>query len=62
VPLLSAKTGALAKPLRLAFGALYIQQRLDVTDREIVEQIIESPCLQFFIGLNGFQYLRPFDL
>jgi hypothetical protein len=21
----------------------------------------ESPYLQFFIGLSGFQYLRPFD-
>jgi allophanate hydrolase subunit 1 len=26
-----------------------------------VELITESPYLQFFIGLSGFQYLRPFD-
>ena len=60
-PLFSAKTGAPAKPFRMAFGAVYIQQRLGVTDRETVELITESPYLQFFIGLSGFQYLRPFD-
>ena len=45
----------------MALGALYIQQRLGVTDRETVELITESPYLQFFIGLSGFQYLKPFD-
>ena len=45
----------------MALGALYIQQRLGVTDRETVELITESPFLQFFIGLSGFQYLKPFD-
>jgi len=60
-PLFNAKTGAPAKPFRMALGALYIQQRLGVSDREIVELITESPYLQFFIGLSGFQYLKPFD-
>lgn len=45
----------------MAFGALYIQQRLGITDRETVELMMESPYLQFFIGLSGFQYLKPFD-
>jgi hypothetical protein len=45
----------------MALGALYIQQRLGVTDRETVELITQSPYLQFFIGLSGFQYLKPFD-
>jgi hypothetical protein len=26
-----------------------------------MELITESPYLQFFIGLSGFQYLKPFD-
>ena len=43
------------------FGALYIQQRLGVTDREAVELITESPYLQFFIGLSGYHFTRPFD-
>ena len=45
----------------MAFGAVYIQQRLGVTDRETVDLITESPYLQFFIGLSGYQYMRPFD-
>jgi len=50
----SAKTGAPAKPFRMTFGALYIQQRLGDTDRGTVELIAKSPYLQFFIGLSGF--------
>lgn len=34
---------------------------LGVTDRETVDLITESPYLQFFIGLSGYQVLRPFD-
>jgi len=60
-PQFSAKTGAPAKPFQMAFGAVYIQQRLGVTDRETVELITESPYLQFFIGLSGYQPLPPFD-
>jgi IS5 family transposase len=60
-PQFNATTGAPAKSFRMAFGALYIQQRLGITDRETVELIMESPYLQFFIGLSGFQYLKPFD-
>jgi IS5 family transposase len=32
-----------------------------VTDRETVELITESPFLQFFIGMSGYQALPPFD-
>jgi hypothetical protein len=60
-PQFTAKTGAPAKPFQMAFGAVYIQQRLGVTDRETVALITESPYLQFFIGLSGYQPLPPFD-
>ena len=60
-PLFNATTGAPAKPFRMAFGALYIQQRLGLTDRETVELITESPYLQFFIGLSGYQFTKAFD-
>jgi len=60
-PLFSTKTGAPAKPFQMAFGAVYIQRRLGVTDRETVELITESPYLQFFIGLSGYQAMPPFD-
>jgi hypothetical protein len=42
-PQFTARTGAPAKPFQMAFGALYILQRLGVTDRETVELITESP-------------------
>jgi hypothetical protein len=60
-PQFSARTGAPAKPFQMAFGAVYIQQRLGVTDRETVELITESPYLQFFIGLSGYHPVPPFD-
>jgi IS5 family transposase len=42
-------------------GALIIKARLGLTDEELVSQIKENPYLQFFIGLEGFQYSAPFD-
>jgi hypothetical protein len=53
--------GAPAKPFRMALGALIIKARLALTDEELVEQIKENPYLQFFIGLEAFQYSAPFD-
>ena len=54
-------TGHVAKPLRMALGALIIQQRFQFSDRELVEQITENPYLQYFIGLPGYQENAPFD-
>ena len=45
----------------MALGALIIKARLGFTDEELVEQIKENPSLQFFIGLEAFQYSAPFD-
>jgi len=45
----------------MALGALIIKARLGLTDEELVEQIKENPYLQFFIGLEAFQYSAPFD-
>jgi IS5 family transposase len=50
-----------AKPVRMALGALNIKARLVLTDEELVEQIKENPYLQFFIGLEAFQYSAPFN-
>ena len=54
-------TGNVAKPLRMALGALIIQQRFQFSDRELVEQITENPYLQYFIGLSGYREEPPFD-
>jgi len=53
--------GTPAKPFRMALGAVIIKARLGLTDEELVEQIKEDPYLQFFIGLEGYQYSAPFD-
>ena len=54
-------TGNVAKPLRMALGALIIQTKFQYSDRELVEQITENPYLQYFIGLPGYQEEAPFD-
>ena len=53
--------GQVAKPSRLAFGALFIQWRLGLTDDETVEQIRENPSIQFFCGFENYTIEKPFD-
>ena len=48
-------TGRPAKPLRVALGALIIQKRKDLSDRNLVKEIAENPYLQYFLGLASFQ-------
>lgn len=45
----------------MALGALIIKEKLQVSDREVVEQIRETPYLQYFIGLEGYEDREPFD-
>ena len=59
--LFPSDTGNVAKPLRMALGALIIQTKFRFSDRELVEQIAENPYLQYFIGLPGFREEAPFD-
>jgi len=60
-PQFSRTTGAPAKPVRLAFGALFIKQRLGLTDEETEEQIRENTYMQFFLGFTGYSSKAPFD-
>jgi len=53
--------GAPAKSLRMALGALIIKEKLQISDREVVEQIRETPYLQYFIGQEGYKDEAPFD-
>ena len=53
--------GEVAKSGRLAFGALYIQNRLVITDEEIVNQIRETPSMQYFCGFESYTTEKPFD-
>ena len=54
-------TGNVAKPLRLALGALLIQKEYGYSDEEIVEQIRENPYLQYFCGMPSYTTDKPFD-
>jgi hypothetical protein len=56
----SDSEGAPAKPFRMALGALIIKQEMGVSDEETVEQILENPYLQYFIGLHSFTNEAPF--
>ena len=50
-----------AKKVRMALGALLIQQKFGFSDEETVTQIIENPYYQYFIGLSEYQGKKPFD-
>ncbi len=47
--------------VRVALGALIIQQRLKTSERETVQHIAENPYLQYFLGFPEFQEGHPFD-
>ncbi|WP_425277202.1 IS5 family transposase [Salinispira pacifica] len=53
--------GAPAIQFRTALGALIIKEKLGITDEETVEQIRETPYLQYLIGMQGYQDEAPFD-
>lgn len=49
----------MAKPLQLALGACVIQREFGYSDEEIVLQIQENPCLQYFCGDAGYDDSKP---
>ncbi len=55
------KRGQKAYSVRMALGALIIQNRKGLSDRETVEEIIENPYMQYFLGLSAFIEEPPFD-
>jgi hypothetical protein len=59
--LFANRKGNVAKPLRMALGALLIQTERGISDAEVPLQIQETPCLQFFCGLPGYEDKLPFD-
>jgi hypothetical protein len=59
--LFPSPAGNVAKPLRMALGALIIQTKFQYSDLELVAQFTENPYLQYFIGLPGYQETPPFD-
>ena len=59
--LFKSEKGNVAKPLRLALGALIIQTDRGIVDTEVPLQIGETPCLQYFCGFSEYKDELPFD-
>ena len=59
--LFNSDRGNIAKPVRMALGALIIQSEFQYSDIETVNQIRENPYLQYFVGLHSYKDEKPFD-
>lgn len=57
----SPKMGRPRLNARIAVGALIIKHKQNLTDDETVEQIMENPYLQYFLGYEEFLEEAPFD-
>lgn len=44
----------------MAFGSLILQKHIGCSDRKLLEQIIENPYFQYFIGLENYRMEPPF--
>ena len=55
-----ADNGAPAIPFRMAMGTLIIKQRTGHSDKEVLQDIIENPYMQYLIGLHEFTTAAPF--
>jgi len=60
-PRFAPTTGAPAKPVRLAIGALSIKQQHCLSDEETVELIRENDYLQYFLGFAAYSSKAQFD-
>lgn len=58
--LFASETGNVAKPVRMAVGALIIKQETGLSDEGVLQAIVENPYMQFFIGLREFTTKAPF--
>ena len=59
--LFNSDRGNIAKPVKMALGALIIQSEFQYADIEVVNQIRENPYLQYFVGLPSYKDEKPFD-
>ncbi|WP_374728930.1 transposase [Thiolapillus sp.] len=56
----TSKRGRPTKDARVVIGTAIIKHKLCLSDRETVAQIQETPYLQYFVGLPGYQMEPPF--
>ena len=58
---LFAPSGKAAISARIALGCCVIQLHYEVSDREVVQLVRESPYLQYFLGMETFSDEMPFS-
>lgn len=58
---LFAPSGKVAISARIALGCRVIQLHYEVSDREVVQLVRESPYLQYFLGMETFSDEMPFS-
>jgi hypothetical protein len=58
---LFAPTGRPALRARYVLGTLILKHQFELSDEDILQLIIESPYLQYFIGLAKFTMSAPFE-
>jgi len=57
----SKDSGVKAIKARIAFGAIYAKEQEEWTDRETVQNFLENPYFQYFLGFSEFQERPAFD-
>lgn len=55
-----SKRGRPAVNARMALGALIIQHKAKLSDRNLVKEVARNPYYQYFIGLESYQTTCPF--
>jgi transposase, IS5 family len=58
---LFCEQGAGGTDVQIALGSLILQNMLQCSDRELVNQVKENPYLQFFLGLKEYSTQVPFS-
>ena len=58
---LFAPSGKAPISARIALGCRVIQLHYEVSDREVVQLVRESPYLQYFLGMETFSDEMPFS-
>ncbi|NCC62492.1 MAG: IS5 family transposase [Verrucomicrobiae bacterium] len=57
----SSDRGRKSIPVRHVLGALIIQNKMNLTDRDTIDMISDMPALQYFLGLPTYEPIELFD-
>jgi hypothetical protein len=57
----SKNSGVYAINARIAYGAIFVKEYMNLDDRGTVQYIMENPYVQYYLGLNEFNEKPLFD-